>query len=156
MHEMDTLDPPKKSMVAWFLFHKNLQCHIQAQRYSRVVSNLFKLVAVVRHERVSPWEPSVLTKDNDTKELKYHQTQPNSTEPIKTILWIRLKPIPGFKDWPSVATVAEAEARRRERPSDRTWTYRPISRHRHKWSHHVTGLISESEADRSSLLLDPS
>lgn len=148
MHEMYTLDPPKKSMVAWFLFHKNLQCHIQAQRYSRVVSNLFKLVAVVRHERISPWELSVLTKDNDTKELKYHQTQPNSTEPIKMI--------PGFKDWPSVATVAEAEARRRERPSNRTWTYCPISRHRHKWSHHVTGLITESEAERSSLLLDPS
>lgn len=59
--------------------------------------NLLKLVAVVRHERISPWEPSVLTKDDDTKELKYNQTQPNSTEPIKTLLWIRLNPIPGFR-----------------------------------------------------------
>lgn len=76
------------------------------------------LVAVARRVLVSPWKPSLLTKDNNTKELKYNQTQPNSTEPIKTFLWIRLKPIPGFKDWPAVATVVEVEAHGREQSSN--------------------------------------
>lgn len=44
----------------------------------------FALVVGVRHgDVVSPWKmsPSWLTKDNNSKELKYNQTQPNSTEP---------------------------------------------------------------------------
>ena len=36
---------------------------------------------VVRHGDVV--SPSLHTKDNHSKELKYNQTQPNSTEPMK-------------------------------------------------------------------------
>lgn len=76
-------------MATGFLFHKNLKSPhsspiIQHSSQFFTLKICFKLVVVVRHgDVVSPWtmSPSLHTKDNNSKELKYNQTQPNSTEP---------------------------------------------------------------------------
>lgn len=97
-------------MLTGLLFHKNHKSLHSSPviQQSSLQYSLFKLVVVVRHEHVTSLS-NVFT----YKEIKYNQTQPNSTEPMRTFWTEERRSQSGVEGWSAVGQLSPDTCRER-------------------------------------------